>query len=169
MTASERHQLGFRMAATLGHERIYPINWNEGSGDLGLPFDFAREHQPELYRELTGERDGQPEDLQPDMSGVPIVDMLRELNDPHALEESHRIYLTLAQVGEGRNYVGIDWVKGWYQRNLIIFANLCRIATDPADRILVVYGSGHIPLLSQFIEDSGRFTLEPIAPYLSGD
>jgi hypothetical protein len=49
---------------------------------------------------------------------------------------------------------------------LIILVNLSRIITAPDDRVLVIYGAGHVPLLSQFIHDCGFLTLEPIKPYL---
>jgi hypothetical protein len=92
--------------------------------------------------------------------------MLCGANDLAGLQQSHQSYLTMARVGEGKEYVGIDWVKGWYERNLKIFVNLTRIVTAPQDRILVIYGAGHIPLLSQFIRDSGLYTLESVETYL---
>ena len=39
LTADEVHQFGFRIAADLGHERVYAINWNEGTGDLGRVYE----------------------------------------------------------------------------------------------------------------------------------
>jgi hypothetical protein len=69
-------------------------------------------------------------------------------------------------LGSGDTYVGIEWVQGWYARNLRIYANLARIIESPADRVLVVFGSGHISLLSQFLSDSGLFELESPLTYL---
>ncbi|MDX1419553.1 MAG: DUF5694 domain-containing protein [Rubricoccaceae bacterium] len=36
----------------------------------------------------------------------------------------------------------------------------------PGDRLLVVYGQGHIPTLKQFAADSPYFCLEDPLPYL---
>ncbi len=166
LTADEVHQFGFRLAAALAHERIHGIDWNEGTGDLGRVYEFARAHHPEIYEELyTGGRRALAA-KQARVEATSVLDLLRRANDAAGLQADHRAYLTLARVGAGKNYVGIDWVKQWYERNLIIFVNLTRIITSPQERVLVIYGSGHIPLLTQFIRDSGRYTLEPVDAYL---
>ena len=72
----------------------------------------------------------------------------------------------MARIGSSEDYVGADWVAGWYERNLKIFVNLTRIVNAPEDRILVIYGAGHLPLLTQFVRDSGLFSLESVATYL---
>ena len=166
LTADELHQLGFRVAAELGHDRIYAIDWNEGTGDLGQVFAFAQAHQPEIYAQLIVNGQQGLDAAQASVATTSVREMLCGANDLAGLQQSHQSYLTMARVGEGKEYVGIDWVKGWYERNLKIFVNLTRIVTAPQDRILVIYGAGHIPLLSQFIRDSGLYTLESVETYL---
>src|SRR5258708_4578389 len=51
LTSSEFHQLGFRTAAAIGHDRIYAIDWNE-SIDWDLAFTYAQEHQPVLFDKM---------------------------------------------------------------------------------------------------------------------
>ncbi len=41
------------------------------------------------------------------------------------------------------------------------------MSTEPEDRVVVVIGAGHVPLLSHVIEASGRYTLESAVTYLS--
>lgn len=164
-TADEVHQIGFRLAATLGHERVYAIDWNEGMGDLGIVFDFAQANQPELYEQIVPAGARAADEEQARSATTSVRDLLRRANDHASLRRSHQIYLTLARVGAGKRYVGVDWVKQWYERNLIIFVNLSRITTTE-DRTLVLYGAGHIPLLTQFVHDSGLYTLEDAETYL---
>jgi len=45
----------------------------------------------------------------------------------------------------------------WYSRNLRIFRHIQQITTSPDDRILVLYGSGHIQLLNQLFECSPEY------------
>ena len=78
---------------------------------------------------------------------------------------SHGLYLGLLQVGAGADYAGADLVAAWYRRNLAIFANLVRIAA-PGDRILVVFGSGHEPLLRQLVEQTPGFQAVSVAETL---
>jgi hypothetical protein len=165
LTANERHQIGFRVAAELGHERIHAIDWNEADGDLGEALEYAREHQPAIYDEVMAWGAAMVEGIQARLAGGSIGDALRWVNDPETLRRDHRVYLSLARIGDGARYVGNEWVKGWYERNLKIYANLARI-TAPGERILVIYGSGHIPLLAQFARDSGLYALGPVERYL---
>lgn len=169
LTASEVHQLGFQVAAALGHERVYAIDWNEAIGyahDMGVVFAFAQAHQPELYEELMGGGQRALDVAQAAMERRSVREMLLDGNTAEALARNHRYYLVMARVGEGRNYPGIGWVQGWYARNLRIYVNLTRIITSPRDHILVIYGAGHIPLLMQFLRDSGDYVLEALESYL---
>lgn len=81
-----------------------------------------------------------------------VSDMLYRMNEPAALELAH--------------YAGADLVVRWYQRNLRIMANLHRSISGPDDRVLVVYGQGHIPLLRQFTSESPDLCLVNPLPYL---
>jgi hypothetical protein len=163
----EWYQLGFRVAAALQHERVYPIDWNEGTGDSGPdPIAFAQAHQPELYQQIMAASQRDVDETQARMATASISELLCWQNELDTLQASHRIYLMLSCIGMGKQYVGVEWVKGWYERNLKIFANLTRIVTSPQDRILVIYGAGHIPLLAQFIQDSGLYRQETVERYL---
>ncbi|GLV53878.1 hypothetical protein KDH_07290 [Dictyobacter sp. S3.2.2.5] len=169
LSAEEYHQLGFRIAAAYQHEEMYAINWNESLGfDYGLDvvYEFAQKHQPEIYKQLTGDGRKNLEQAQERLSQATVCEQLLEINDPANLARDHQAYLTMARIGTGKQYVGIGWVQGWYARNLRIFVNLTRIITSPYDRVLVIYGSGHIPLLHQFIHDSGLYKLDAISTYL---
>lgn len=165
LTADEIHQLGFRIAAELDHREIYCIDWNEPIGDMDVMFSFARVHQPEIYAELMapGERLDQEEAK---IRTTSVREMLLSANDPESLRQGHKPYLSMARIGEGKRYVGIDWVQGWYGRNLRIYANLTRTVTSTEDRVLVIYGAGHIPLLIQFIRDGALYHLESVERYL---
>ncbi len=49
---------------------------------------------------------------------------------------------------------------------MMMFVNLSRIASEPGDRVLVVVGAGHVPLLSHFLRGAGRFHLKQVSTYL---
>jgi hypothetical protein len=96
-----------------------------------------------------------------------VLDLLRLWNDPARLREDHAIYLLLSLLIAGESYLGVDWVQGWYARNLRIYANLAAITEAPSERILVVYGTGHVTLLGQVLRDSGLFDVESPLDYLT--
>lgn len=162
----ERQQLGFRIAAALGHEHIYLIDWNEPIGmGLGWVARYAQECEPEVYKAIQEISEQNHANLQAMYEHASIRNMLLWFNQPEQLQASHRVYMHFIRLGEEKYYPGIEWVQGWYGRNMRIFVNLTRI-TKPGDRILVIYGQGHIPLLTQFVRDSGFYTLETVESYL---
>lgn len=169
LPADEVYQLGFRTAAACGHERVFAINWNDAVGythTMDEVLAFAQAHQPALVDAWIGVGTQRHAAAQAAMTYTSVLNLLRSANDLVQLAQDHQGYLTMAQIGVGTEYVGIGWVQGWFARNLRIFVNLTRIVTAPTDRVLVLYGAGHIPLLTQFLHDSGRFKLEAVERYL---
>jgi hypothetical protein len=92
--------------------------------------------------------------------------MFKDYNDPVFLKNNHKLYMDIAKIGEFENYVGIDWLIWWYQRNLILFSNLTRLADSPKERILFIIGAAHIQLLSQFLQESEDYEVEWSHTYL---
>jgi len=61
-------------------------------------------------------------------------------------------YYLLGEFKNGK-YNGADALATyWYDRNLRIFRNIQRITTSPNDRILVLFGAGHISVLDQLLK-----------------
>jgi hypothetical protein len=71
------------------------------------------------------------------------------------------------KVGAGDDYPGADWVTGWYNRNLRIFANLQRITAAPDDRLLLIIGGGHAPILRHCVLASPEYELVEVEAYLA--
>ena len=62
---------------------------------------------------------------------------------------------------------GPDFVTGWwFNRNLRIFRNIQKINAKPTDRILVIYGAGHLNLLNLFFDSSPEYKLNKVNDYL---
>lgn len=152
LRAREHEQLGFRIASELGHEKVYPIDWMEtgvatrGCGEI---YDWAKINQPELFSEIWSEQDFIID------TNKSILDMYRVCNDLDEIKKSHHHYINMARIGHVREYVGIDWLIWWYQRNLILSSNISRLATSENERILVIIGCAHKYLLDQFLRESG--------------
>lgn len=58
--------------------------------------------------------------------------------------------MDMALIGSSDDYVGADVILRWYERNIKIFVNVARLASESSDRILVLIGGGHLPLLTHF-------------------
>ncbi len=73
--------------------------------------------------------------------------------------------IAVEQTAGAASWLGADLLSKWYERNIRIFANLQRI-TRPGDRVLVLFGSGHAPILRELIQHDPRLRLVEPRDYL---
>jgi hypothetical protein len=168
LTRNEIDQLGLRLAATLGHQRVYAVDWNEAPPGAEADYDFvtyaaAHGKQP-LFDAVVAAAQASAAAGQP--ATTSLLPWLRELNRPAALAASHAAYFDIARIGDAASNPGAAWVGSWYGRNLRIFANLVTLAARPDDRVLVIYGQGHAFLLREMATQSGGFDVLDAAAVL---
>lgn len=61
-------------------------------------------------------------------------------------------------------YEGADALAmHWYSRNLRIYRNIQRVTTSPEDRILVIYGAGHMGILYHLFLSDPAYRLVPFS------
>lgn len=175
----EDYQIGFRLAKLLAHKKLYCIDtWGNLSTFLnsadGKNFS-VRDDKAEFMNDLETYMDSinklnitsnKKENSIKDLS---INRILIEMNQPENYKKHHEFYFKEIFTFEKEefDYGGTDWVTAsWYSRNLRIFRNIMRITENSDGRILVIYGGGHLALLSQFVNDSPSHTLVPVLNYL---
>lgn len=164
LSRSETDQLAMRIAARLGHTRIYAADWNKMPPGQIDDFDYeqwAQRNGQQVKLDAIRHNSG-VNHANTFMLNTPVENWLVHYNQPDLLENAHRRYFDFAMLGEP----GANWVGNWYARNLKIFANLVRLAEGPGDRVLVVYGQGHVFPLRQFAEQSGAFKIVSPLPFL---
>lgn len=173
LTANERHQLGFRLAAKCDLEQLHGIDWHDHDRSIGWDsaISFAKDcGQFDLisfHTDLERETDAEKAAEQTRLRSMSVREQLITTNNLSAMRESHDIYLEMARIGSETSYIGADVITRWYERNMKMFVNIARLATAQDDRILVFVGGGHLPLLTHFIEGSSRFQLERIETFLN--
>ena len=89
-----------------------------------------------------------------------FLDVFKIMNSDKNIVKGYGAYLT----GDFENgeFDGADALAmHWYSRNLRIFRNIQRLDAKPSDRILVLYGAGHMGILKQLFESSPQFELIP--------
>lgn len=169
-SANEREQIGFRLARRLGHDRIHGVDvthrWFEPAVERLIAASPAHWATGERIR-----RDGEERTsaLERSIATGTVASVLGEMNRPDAVADALVAHLRdWARLVEGDEYAGADMVGNWYHRNARIYANLLRIA-EPGDRLAVIYGAGHIPVLRHLLEASGLFDLVDPEPFLAVD
>ncbi|PAD35494.1 DUF5694 domain-containing protein [Terribacillus saccharophilus] len=165
----EIHQFGFRLAKKLGHEKIYPVDWNRpvGGVPLGYVYDFLKDSDQPLYDQVVEEGEKNNKKVQSLINTKSIREVLVYLNNPHNIKKQQAMYMKFALAAFEDFYVGIDWLTNyWYRRNLIIFTNIKRLVQKSDERILVIYGAGHKYLLDNFFNESAMFHVHAVSEYL---
>ena len=148
---TEMQQLGFRVAKSAGLPRIYGVDYDLDV-NLGAVMIWSLTHgQPELATAaqtlsatLLAEADSM-------MKHATVGDIIAALNSARA-DSAHGIYLAALRVGADTSYPGATVAARWYERNLKITSNILRVIDSPADRVLVIMGAAHAPILRELLE-----------------
>jgi len=167
---NESVQIGYRVAHAAGLDRVYAVDTQEGEISY-FPFDRVEAFAERTNRqnEITSKIEtikAQAEAMMRDQATTPIAEMLARQNEPGLIDEMHSgFYYGLLNMTDAEDNAGAALNYGWYARNAEIFANIAEIS-QPGDRILVIYGSGHNYWLRHFAEETPGFALVEPNPYL---
>ncbi|HUP21892.1 MAG TPA: DUF5694 domain-containing protein [Thermoanaerobaculia bacterium] len=173
LPVNEVYQLGFRVAARLGHEAVYPVDakgrWyepyvdpEEYSAAIGQEAELAASEAPWLafYDDLYAHHD----EMKTRQS---LLEHLLAINAEDEVLLGHGRYLVGSfKAGRGEDYPGVDAKIGWWARNLRIFANLQRLVRAPDERLLLIIGAGHLPILRHAVEASPELDLVEVREVL---
>lgn len=169
----EYEQIGFRIGKKLGLKKIYCVNdWGRNYKAL----DSLLENDTAANKKFINFFNHNPDTMIMKLSFPPdifategIKAELRMKNDPINIEKDFGSYLTgiFKYETENEPFFGTDYVTGWwFNRNLRIFRNIQKIQRTAADKILVIYGAGHMNLLNTFFKSSPEFRLVRTNDYL---
>ncbi|HEX2204091.1 MAG TPA: DUF5694 domain-containing protein [Longimicrobium sp.] len=174
--SNEIYQIGFRLAKRLGHAGVHAADARRRwYADLTDSLIQARARELGQARLLDGGTrwDTLYTRLYEHDDSLKTVRTLREtflyINSPARVRAGHGAYLTGSfGLGAGDDYLGADMRTAWYNRNLRIFENLRRLVRSPEERIVLVVGAGHLPILRHLVESSPELELVEVSEYLGG-
>jgi hypothetical protein len=164
LTRNEIHQLGYRLAADLHRTQLYAVDF-QSDMRIDSVMDYARVHDTAFVTRFNTTITEVVKLLDRMQREETIGANLRFMNDPETILRAHQPYADMATVGAGDSYIGARVVSDWYARNLHIFANIARIA-QPGDRILLIIGMGHAPILRELIRSHPAMQLVEPLDYL---
>ena len=164
---NEVFQIGFKTAKELNHKQIFAID-----KPVNLPMRFlkySKKHVNNFYNDFTNEIEKYGKELNYIINHKSLLDVLPYLNNPARVNMEHsNLYLHMAQVGAMDTYHGAKTLTEWYRRNIYIFGNLQKIS-GINDRILVVFGAGHIKILTELISNYHNLELVDTLQYLKSE
>jgi hypothetical protein len=162
---SETDQIGFRLAKELGHKAVYCVDVKQDM-DFGAVMQTAQAVGQTDFLRRFQQATGFIQTQLNTMAKLPLLEQFRSHNNLLDGEHMHGFYLLMATVGKDTNYTGAKVIAGWYERNLKIAVNVMRIIESPEDRILVLFGAGHLPLLYHYFKFSPDVDVVNVEDYL---
>jgi len=163
-------QLGFRVARDMSLADVYGIDESSDTVDY-FPFPkveaYAKQHAGEATLAALHAR---VEKMTREMSAAQrtqtVGQVLARLNEPTEVRAMQdEFYYGLLAFADAKAQPGAELNAMWYMRNAKIFSKLMRVA-KPGDRVLVVFGSGHLFWLRHLVEHTPGFQLVEPNAYL---
>ncbi|TAF64588.1 MAG: hypothetical protein EAZ55_11040 [Cytophagales bacterium] len=166
LNRNEVQQIGFRLAKMLNHQKLYCIDMNNDWFFDSLMVYAESKQQTQLIMTGFAEVQKSIQEDQAFLQAHTIGEYLLKINQQEIYEKSNAFYLSLfSRIGEGENYIGTELNVEWYRRNMKIFTNVLRLAEEN-DRILIIFGQGHVRLLQLFFQDTFDFEYINVDQYL---
>lgn len=149
---------------------MYCIDWGIFPEDPDYWYEKYAAQDPEFDKFLKGiyadtklQLDAEYEKL----SKRSITEQLFYYNQPARIEKDNQRYFEFMRIGRADKFIGANYVSWWYGRNMKILDNIIRITDSPNERVLVIYGYGHLKLLTEFAQQSRFYRLESPLRYLN--
>lgn len=169
LTTNETNQIGFRLAKELGHQKVYCVDWGEVTAEDSANYkkitvenaqwsNFLNQAIANWKKEIDTESEK--------LLNLSIIDQFILINQPARIERDHQNYFDYIRINAGNEYFGANYLSWWYGRNMKILANIIRVTDSPNDKVLVIYGSAHAKLLTQFANESGFYKVESPLKFL---
>lgn len=163
---NEIYQLGFRLAKRLDHKEVFAIDASSYRDD--------HPEDPNIKAVLSELQEAQAPPsatLQKFLAAVsyldkftfenPLPDTLLLMNNERFLDRMHGVYL-LDSFQQAENNAGPDHLAlWWYSRNLRIYHKI-RANAKPGDKVLVIIGAGHVPILREQFKANPEFRLKTV-------
>lgn len=168
---NETVQIGYRIAHRMGLASVQGVDENGGPGEPDyFPFDpvqtWARKNNKTAGLDaLFGQVAAEAKAFEAAQASESIPQLLMRHNAPGRLLSGNDLYLGLLRFGDGKDQPGAELNAYWYMRNAKIFAKL-QLASNPGDRVLVIYGSGHGYWLRQLAATAPGYRSVDVMPYL---
>jgi len=95
-----------------------------------------------------------------------VLETLLYMNADERVAEDVGSYYRMAQFGEAWDWAGADLVSDWFRRNMRIYSNVVQLIASPNERVLVIYGAGHLGWLQGAFGGNPNFRLRKLAEFV---
>jgi len=165
LTRNEIEQIGFRLAKELGHKTLYPVDV-DGDFPFQRVVNFAKASgRSKELDAMMGETGDMVKAQSAYLASHTVLEALLYMNADDKVVGDVGSYFRLAQFGENGDWAGADLVSDWFRRNMRIYTNVAQLADSPSERILVIYGAGHLGWLRHGFASNPGLRLRKLADF----
>lgn len=174
LNRSESQQIGYRLAAKLGHETVYPIDFRMNISPPSME-DYFKKHpkkQQEFGLKMKAIQDSLHHWSEKHLYNNSIAHFLHFMNREEMIQMNYALYIELMKdLMDDELAPGAEMLAKWHERNLMIFQNLIRITDFNAEeeRILVIFGQGHSKILIDLVQDAYFYEQVDVNDFLISD
>ena len=165
LTRNEIEQLGFRLAKEMGHKEVYAV---DADGEFPYPrlvgYAKASGRSKELDA-LNSEFAAQVKAQNEYLASHTVLEMLLYMNADARVTQNQGLHYRMAHLGEPYDWAGADLMADWFRRNMRIYTNVVQLVDSPNERVLVIYGAGHLPWLQYNFASDPTLRLRKLAEF----
>ncbi len=165
LSRNEIDQIGYRLAKELGHKTIYPV---DADGDFPYPrlvkYAKATERSKEL-EEVTAGWGEMVKEQNAYLASHTVLETLLYVNADNRVARDVGLYYRAAQLGEPYDWAGADLLADWFRRNVRIYSNVMQLVDSPNERVLVIFGYGHLGWLRHDFASNPNVSLRKLAEF----
>jgi hypothetical protein len=170
--SNEIVQLGFRIARMAHLLTVNGIDVQPKTDEEDyFPYDKVKKSagifgQNNILQKMNDSLSGWTKLFEAKQAKSTIPNLLSFVNSPETREIFHHPYYDMLKIGDGNTQAGAELNARWYLRNAKIFGKVIHLA-KPGNRILIVYGMGHIYWLRHFASETTGYRFVDPLPYLA--
>ena len=144
LSRNEIDQIGLRLAKELGHKTVYPVDV-DGEFPFQRIVNYAKASgRSKELDAMMGEIGGMVKAQNAYLASHTVLETLLYMNADTKIAEDMGFYYRQAHFGEPYDWAGADLIADWFRRNIRIYSNVVHIVDSPEDRVLVIFGAGHL-------------------------
>lgn len=163
LSSNETDQIGFRLARALGHGAIHPVD-EDGEFPYYRVLNYAKANGlEEKFDSIQAVSASKVEWEGEFLRSHTVLETLEYMNSDSTVAEDVAAYYAYVPFGEPYEYAGPDLIARWFERNIRIYRNIHALVTSPDDRILVIYGAGHLGWLRQNVANDPSVRLRKLS------
>jgi len=163
---NEIYQIGFRLAKETGINELFPIDYQMDLGDEKLVEHLNEINKFSKFEELISDINKIATVETDYLKSHSILDYFKKMNSTDNDNFNRNVYLDkLSSISNKSGNPLLEYVSNWYKRNIFIMGQI-DVHLQKNDRILVLIGAGHKPILKDLYKNRANIEYVNIQEFL---